>query len=334
MMGWQPGSTYYTYHANYSDLLPGAYPEDPDQNLNLGLPVSSGYSTSGNVMYRNFQNGIVAVNTADTPANFTLPTAVTEFNNGLQANSYIAGSSVQLAARSARFFLNDAYLYPRASASGGNSSSSPSPTAGGTVATSPKSTDPGTSNSANNSSSSMGNDTRVSQPLSGDLSGKLQLSTSNLNGQLVKVEYYVDGKLVRKVTKFPDNTQLDTKTFTNGNHKLLIKYYYSNGKIKSATKTITVYNQLSVTAQAAQIVKPAIVPSATIVLLLIVVVFAARHAFAVTPRWLYHRVAYSKAVIVQGQFDDSPHPPHKNAYEPGAVIRPDHHHEPDHQGPD
>lgn len=112
LMGWQPGQDYYMYHISYHDPLTGPYPEIPEQNLNLGQPVTSGYSQTGNVMYRNFQNGIVAVNVGANAANFAVPAAVTEFKSGLQGSSLSAGTTVQLAPRSAKFYLSNAYLYP------------------------------------------------------------------------------------------------------------------------------------------------------------------------------------------------------------------------------
>jgi Hypothetical glycosyl hydrolase family 15 len=119
MMGWQPGSDYYVYHASYADPLAGPYPEVREQDLELGLPVDAGYSTqdAGDVLYRQFQHGWVALNTGPTPAGFTIPVAAAEFSDGSQIGSAVAGGTVELPGRSAMFFLDESYLHPAAGGS-------------------------------------------------------------------------------------------------------------------------------------------------------------------------------------------------------------------------
>jgi hypothetical protein len=125
LIGWQPESSYYIYHANYHDPLVGAYPEIPEQDLDLGLPATEGYGRRGNLLYRRYQHGLVVVNAGDRPASFTAPAAAVAFKNGHQAGWVKAGTQVSLLPRSAKLYLETSYLCPRASGPGGRARDMP-----------------------------------------------------------------------------------------------------------------------------------------------------------------------------------------------------------------
>jgi hypothetical protein len=110
LMGWQPHSSYYVYHSDYRDQLAGPYPEIPEQNLDLGLPLTPAYQQRGSLLYRRFQHGLVAMNIGSAPANFTAPTAAAEFGDGSQRGVIQAGQGVRLRPLTATFFLTDDYL--------------------------------------------------------------------------------------------------------------------------------------------------------------------------------------------------------------------------------
>lgn len=113
LMGWQPGSDWWIYHQNYNDDLTATYPEEPEQNLNLGLPVGT-FAQSGTVLTRRFKNGFVAVNTGDSPASLRLPSSLVQYSGGHQGRTYQAGATVALGPRSGLFFLIPGYVAPAA----------------------------------------------------------------------------------------------------------------------------------------------------------------------------------------------------------------------------
>jgi hypothetical protein len=110
LMGWQPGSSYWTYHRDYTDNLI-TYPKIAEQNLNLGNPVGA-YTQSGTILSRNFQNGFVAVNTGGVKASITLPFAAIEFKDGSAVGSFDAGATIDIDTLQGRFFLKRDFLLP------------------------------------------------------------------------------------------------------------------------------------------------------------------------------------------------------------------------------
>jgi hypothetical protein len=111
LVGWQPGSSYYTFHAGYSSPPEGQYPVVPEQNLNLGTPLTVDYQTSGGALTRRFQNGYVAVNPTDDTATVTVPEAIVSFADGSAGPRYDAGQTVTLPARGALLALSSSFVY-------------------------------------------------------------------------------------------------------------------------------------------------------------------------------------------------------------------------------
>lgn len=109
LLGWQPGSSFFIYHKSYSaptDSLPVL----PEQNLDLGTPQSTGYTTSGDVLSRTFTRGFVAVNIGDKSATYTVPEKGTRYEAGQPTDAVEKGSTVTLPAHTAAFFLTTASL--------------------------------------------------------------------------------------------------------------------------------------------------------------------------------------------------------------------------------
>lgn len=111
LIGWQPGSSYFTFHPGYSYPPNGTYPSVPEQNLNLGNPLTADYQSSGPALTRKFTNGFVAVNPTGTPTTVTVPAEVVAFKDGAAGTTYSAGSSVTLSAHGALLALNHAFVY-------------------------------------------------------------------------------------------------------------------------------------------------------------------------------------------------------------------------------
>ncbi len=59
---------------------------------------------------------------------------------------------------------------------------------------------------------------------------------------IIKIEYYLDGKLVKTVQAAPFSYHLDSTKLLNGRHELIMKTYYDNGIIGSDTQAIDVSN--------------------------------------------------------------------------------------------
>ena len=57
-----------------------------------------------------------------------------------------------------------------------------------------------------------------------------------------KVEYYLDGKLVKTVAVSPYKYRLDTTKLLNGKYKLTTKTYYTNGQTDTVNQTVLVSN--------------------------------------------------------------------------------------------
>lgn len=57
-----------------------------------------------------------------------------------------------------------------------------------------------------------------------------------------KVEYYLDGKLVKTVAVAPFKYRLDTTKLLNGKYRLTTKTYYTNGQTETVGQTIVVKN--------------------------------------------------------------------------------------------
>jgi Hypothetical glycosyl hydrolase family 15 len=111
LIGWQPGSSYFTFHAGYGDPPGGNYPAVPEQDLNLGDPLTVGYQVSGAALTRRFQNGFVAVNPTDSSVMVTIPAAVVSFSHGSAGPRYAAGQNVTLPPRGAILSLTQSYLF-------------------------------------------------------------------------------------------------------------------------------------------------------------------------------------------------------------------------------
>jgi Hypothetical glycosyl hydrolase family 15 len=111
LVGWQPGSSYFTFHPGYSYPPDGSYPVVPEQNLNLGNPLTVGYQTSGTALTRRFANGFVAANPAGSPTTITVPADVVAFKGGSAGDTYPAGSSVVLPAHGGLLALNRSFVY-------------------------------------------------------------------------------------------------------------------------------------------------------------------------------------------------------------------------------
>lgn len=62
-----------------------------------------------------------------------------------------------------------------------------------------------------------------------------------------KVEYYLDGKLVKTVTVPPYKYRVDTNNLLNGNHKLTTKTYYTNGQTETVNQILAVKNPFGLT---------------------------------------------------------------------------------------
>lgn len=60
-----------------------------------------------------------------------------------------------------------------------------------------------------------------------------------------KVEYYIDGKLIKTVTDAPYSYSVDVKKMKNGTYKLTTKTYYEDGKVDSVDSSIVVKNPLT-----------------------------------------------------------------------------------------
>ena len=110
LMGWQPGSSYYVFHAGYTDALNHGYPEVAEANLALGKPTED-YRTNGATYSRQFANGYVAVNTGAKPSTVKVPFAGQRFGDGGPKGALKAGQSVQLGAHDTLYLLSNSYLY-------------------------------------------------------------------------------------------------------------------------------------------------------------------------------------------------------------------------------
>lgn len=114
LVGWQPGSSYFTFHPGYTQPPDGSYPDVPEQDLNLGKPLTVGYQTSGSALTRRFQNGFVAVNPTDRSTTVTIPETAVSFTNGAAGPHYTAGQNVTLPARAAILALTASFLFGNA----------------------------------------------------------------------------------------------------------------------------------------------------------------------------------------------------------------------------
>jgi chitodextrinase len=63
---------------------------------------------------------------------------------------------------------------------------------------------------------------------------------------IVKVEYYVDGKLVYTATTAPFAAKINTRSFKNGTHALVTKTYDKKGGVQTGTQSLTIKNSSSV----------------------------------------------------------------------------------------
>jgi beta-glucanase (GH16 family) len=70
---------------------------------------------------------------------------------------------------------------------------------------------------------------------------------ANTQAKVLKVEYYVDGKLTQTLTAAP--YKFDTKLVSNGSHKLIEKIYYKDGTTKESSATIHVQNAAATVAK-------------------------------------------------------------------------------------
>ena len=119
LLGWQPGSDYLVVHKDSSSELTLAAnptapltssPAIPQLRLNLGNP-SSDIQQTGAVYFRNFRNGLVAINPSLVPGAVRLPVAMTQYVNGVVHASYPANALFVVAPHGSAFFLTNSYLY-------------------------------------------------------------------------------------------------------------------------------------------------------------------------------------------------------------------------------
>jgi hypothetical protein len=111
LIGWQPGSSFYTLHPGYTFPPEGQYPMVPEQDLNLGTPLTVDYQSSGSALTRRFQNGFVAVNPTDSSATVTVPEPVVSFADGSAGPQYAAGQTMTLPGRGAILALNTTFVF-------------------------------------------------------------------------------------------------------------------------------------------------------------------------------------------------------------------------------
>ena len=110
LMGWQPGSSYYVFHAGYSDPLGRGYPEVGEANLQLGDPTGA-FRADGSTFSREFDNGFVAMNTGARATTVRAPFAGQRFADGVPKGAVQAGQSIRLAAHETLYLLSNKYLY-------------------------------------------------------------------------------------------------------------------------------------------------------------------------------------------------------------------------------
>lgn len=87
-----------------------------------------------------------------------------------------------------------------------------------------------------------------------------------------KVEYYLNGKLVKTVTVPPYKYRVNTANLLNGNHKLMIKTYYTNGQTETVNQILAVKNPFGATQVRLLAMKYLWIILAVIVLLIVLVV--------------------------------------------------------------
>jgi len=79
-------------------------------------------------------------------------------------------------------------------------------------------------------------------------------SIASNKGELVKAEYYLNGKLIATRSAAPFDYQLQTQNYLNGTYTLITKLYYTSGTTSSTSQKITIKNpasfkQFTLTAQ-------------------------------------------------------------------------------------
>lgn len=87
-----------------------------------------------------------------------------------------------------------------------------------------------------------------------------------------KVEYYLNGKLVKTVTVPPYKYRVNTANLLNGNHKLMTKTYYTNGQTETVSQILSIKNPFGLTQLKLLSMKYLWVILAVIVLLIVLVV--------------------------------------------------------------
>lgn len=74
----------------------------------------------------------------------------------------------------------------------------------------------------------------------------IQPATNQSDG-ISKVEYYLNGKLIKTVAVSPFTYRLDTTNMLNGTYRLTTKTYYTNGETSSTTQKVVVKNAFGAT---------------------------------------------------------------------------------------
>jgi hypothetical protein len=119
LLGWQAGSDYLVVHKDSSSELTLARnpvapltssPAIPEIKLNLGNPSGNMQQTNA-VYFRNFHNGLVAVNPSSVVGTVRLPAAMTQYSNGVVHASFPVNALITVAPHGAAFFLSNSYLY-------------------------------------------------------------------------------------------------------------------------------------------------------------------------------------------------------------------------------
>lgn len=109
MIGWQPGHSWFVYHANYLQDLGERFPFQSELTLKLGDPVEQA-NLSARVLTREFDHGWVAVNDRDTAATVTAPFDMVEYRDGEKGETFAAGETLEVGDKDGRFFLKKDFV--------------------------------------------------------------------------------------------------------------------------------------------------------------------------------------------------------------------------------
>jgi len=84
----------------------------------------------------------------------------------------------------------------------------------------------------------------ITNPLDGDTVSKVVIITAEAapTGEVAKVEFYIDGELVKQDKRAPYKHRWNTSLYSNGNHTIKAKAYHSSGLTHQHQITVNVYN--------------------------------------------------------------------------------------------